>query len=120
GADGVQVRVVPDVDEAIEELVEEIRATEAAGERDEKLAEALSELRLVKDAHEIEQMRLAVDTTIDGFEKIVRALPDAIAHRRRARVIEGTFIGHARVEGNAVGYETIAASGEHATTLHWT
>ncbi|WP_456788166.1 aminopeptidase P family protein [Cellulomonas sp. P5_C5] len=120
GPDGVQVRVVPDVDEAIEELVEEIRATEAAGQRDEKLAEALSELRLVKDAHEIEQMRLAVDTTIDGFEKIVRALPDAIAHRRGERVIEGTFIGHARVEGNAVGYETIAASGEHATTLHWT
>jgi Xaa-Pro aminopeptidase len=114
------VRVVPEADEAIEELVEEIRATEAAGERDEKLAEALSELRLVKDAHEIEQMRLAVDTTIDGFEKIVRALPDAVAHRRGERVIEGTFIGHARQEGNAVGYETIAASGEHATTLHWT
>ena len=65
-------------------------------------------------------MRLAVDTTIDGFEKIVRALPDAIAHRRGERVIEGTFVGHARQEGNAVGYETIAASGEHATTLHWT
>ena len=119
GVDGVQVRVVPDVDEAIEDLVEEIRATEEAGKRDEKLAEALSELRLVKDAHEIEQMRLAVDTTIDGFEKIVRALPQAVAHRRGERVIEGTFIGHARQEGNAVGYETIAASGEHATTLHW-
>lgn len=119
GADGVQVRVVPEADAAIEELVEEIRATEAAGERDEKLAEALSELRLVKDAHEIEQMRLAVDTTIEGFEKIVRALPTAVAHRRGERIIEGTFIGHAREEGNAVGYETIAAAGEHATTLHW-
>ena len=120
GEGGVQVRVVPDVDEAIEELVEQIRATEAAGQRDETLAEALSELRLVKDAHEIEQMRLAVDTTIDGFARIVRALPDAIAHRRGERVIEGAFVGHARQEGNAVGYETIAAAGEHATTLHWT
>ncbi|WP_315099344.1 aminopeptidase P family protein [uncultured Cellulomonas sp.] len=119
GPDGVQVRVVPGADEAIEELVEQIRATEAAGQRDERLAEALSELRLVKDAHEIEQMRLAVDTTIEGFEKIVRALPDAVAHRRGERVIEGTFVGHARQEGNAVGYETIAAAGEHATTLHW-
>jgi len=35
-------------------------------------------------------------------------------------VIEGAFVGHARQEGNAVGYETIAAAGEHATTLHWT
>jgi Xaa-Pro aminopeptidase len=119
GEDGVQVRVLPGSDEAVEELVEQIRATEAAGQRDEVLAEALSELRLVKDAHEIEQMRLAVDTTIDGFEKIVRALPEAIAHQRGERVIEGTFIGHARQEGNAVGYETIAAAGEHATTLHW-
>ncbi|KQY47392.1 aminopeptidase P family protein [Cellulomonas sp. Root137] len=119
GEDGVQVRVVPEADEAIEELVEEIRATEAAGQRDERLAEALSELRLVKDAHEIEQMRLAVDTTIEGFEKIVRALPEAVAHRRGERVIEGTFVGHARQEGNAVGYETIAAAGDHATTLHW-
>ncbi|WP_421743679.1 aminopeptidase P family protein [Cellulomonas sp.] len=119
GEDGVQVRVVPEADEAIEELVEEIRATEAAGQRDERLAEALSELRLVKDAHEIEQMRLAVDTTIEGFEKIVRALPQAVAHRRGERVIEGTFVGHARQEGNAVGYETIAAAGDHATTLHW-
>ncbi|WP_421734550.1 aminopeptidase P family protein [Cellulomonas sp.] len=119
GEDGVQVRVVPEADEAIEELVEQIRATEAAGERDERLAEALSELRLVKDAHEIEQMRLAVDTTIEGFEKIVRALPDAVAHRRGERVIEGAFVGHARQEGNAVGYETIAAAGDHATTLHW-
>ncbi len=120
GADGVQVRVVPEADEAIEELVDQIRADEAAGRRDERLAEALSELRLVKDAHEIEQMRLAVDTTIEGFEKIVRALPAAVAHRRGERVIEGTFVGHARQEGNAVGYETIAAAGEHATTLHWT
>ncbi|MDC7122963.1 aminopeptidase P family protein, partial [Cellulomonas fimi] len=119
GADGVQVLVVPDVDEAVEDVVEEIRATEAAGERDEKLAEALSELRLLKDAYEVEQMRLAVDTTIEGFEKIVRALPAAQQHRRGERVIEGTFVGHARQEGNAVGYETIAAAGEHATTLHW-
>ncbi|WP_273654000.1 aminopeptidase P family protein [Cellulomonas fimi] len=119
GADGVQVLVVPDVDEAVEEVVAEIRATEAAGARDEKLAEALSELRLLKDAYEVEQMRLAVDTTIEGFEKIVRALPAAQEHRRGERVIEGTFVGHARQEGNAVGYETIAAAGEHATTLHW-
>ena len=42
-----------------------------------------------------------------------------MAHKRGERVIEATFDGHAREEGNAVGYETIAASGPHATTLHW-
>ncbi|MEA5052910.1 MAG: M24B family metallopeptidase, partial [Propionicimonas sp.] len=32
---------------------------------------------------------------------------------------EGMFGLHARHQGNAVGYDTSAAGGEHATTLHW-
>jgi Xaa-Pro aminopeptidase len=120
GPGGVRLLVVPGVDEAVEAVVDEIRANDDACLRDEQLAEALSELRLVKDAWEVEQMRAAVAVTIEGFEQIVRALPAAAAHRRGERVIEGVFIGHARQEGNAVGYETIAAAGEHATTLHWT
>ncbi len=119
GEDGVQVLVVPDVDESVDAVVEEIRAQQESGESDDHLVEALSELRLLKDAYEVEQLRLAVDTTIDGFAKVVRALPAAKVHARGERVVEGTFVGHARQEGNAVGYETIAASGEHATTLHW-
>lgn len=120
GTGGVELLVVREADPTVEAVVEEIRATEEAGERDDRLAEALSELRLVKDAYEVEQMREAVTTTIDGFAKVVRALPAAVAHRRGERVVEGTFLGHARQEGNYVGYETIAAAGEHATTLHWT
>jgi len=64
-------------------------------------------------------MREAVAATIAGFEEVVRALPRATGHRRGERVIETTFDAHARLEGNTVGYETIAAAGEHATTLHW-
>jgi Xaa-Pro aminopeptidase len=114
------VLVVPGADEAVEALVEEIRAGHQVGERDEKLAEALSELRLLKDAYEVEQLRAAVAATAEGFDKVLRNLPRAVAHRRGERVIEGTFDAHAREEGNAVGYDTIAAAGEHATTLHWT
>ncbi|KGM00696.1 Xaa-Pro aminopeptidase [Cellulomonas cellasea DSM 20118] len=120
GEGGVQLLVVPDADETVEAVVEEIRAAEDAGLTDARLAEALSELRLLKDEHEVAQMREAVDATIAGFAEVVRALPRATAHRRGERVIESTFGAHAREEGNAVGYETIAASGEHATTLHWT
>jgi Xaa-Pro aminopeptidase len=80
---------------------------------------ALSEMRMIKDAYEVQQLRDAVDATIGGFERVVREIPRAIAHKRGERVIEATFDGHAREEGNAVGYETIAASGPHATTLHW-
>src|SRR5690606_36905127 len=69
--------------------------------------------------HEVEQMREAVAATIAGFEEVVRNLARATAHRRGERVIETTFDAHARLEGNTVGYETTAAAGEHATTLHW-
>jgi len=124
GVDGVQVRVVPEADDAVTFEVELARGesdyTEAEiVESDEALAEAVSELRLVKDAWEVEQMRIAIAATAAGFERVIRELPRAVAHRRGERVIEAVFDGNAREEGNAVGYETIAASGEHATTLHW-
>ncbi|MFD6139471.1 aminopeptidase P family protein [Promicromonospora sp. NPDC060271] len=122
GDGGVHLLVVTGADDAVESLVEELRLEAGEDEdavTDETLVEATSELRLIKDEYEIEQMREAVARTIEGFEAVVRALPRAVAHRRGERVVETTFDGHARLEGNAVGYETIAASGEHATTLHW-
>ncbi|MGW7363165.1 aminopeptidase P family protein [Streptomyces sp. NPDC054841] len=86
---------------------------------DPELATALSELRLVKDSWEVEQLQLAVDHTTAGFEDVVRALPRALAHPRGERCIEGVFGLRARLEGNGTGYETIAASGAHACVLHW-
>lgn len=80
---------------------------------------ALAEMRMVKDEFEVQQLRDAVVATIAGFERVVKELPRATQHKRGERVIEATFDGHAREEGNAVGYETIAASGANATTLHW-
>lgn len=88
-------------------------------EFDDSLSEALSELRLVKDAWEIEQIRDAVAITVEGFHDVVKALPKAVAHPRGERVVETTFAGRAREDGNDVGYETVAASGNNATTLHW-
>ncbi|MGO1318296.1 MAG: aminopeptidase P family protein, partial [Cellulomonadaceae bacterium] len=120
---GVSLAVVPGVDENLDTLVEAIRAeagtAQDGADRDTGLAEAVSELRLIKDDYEIEQMRQAVAASIEGFEHVVRALPRAVSHTRGERVVETTFEAHARLEGNAVGYDTIAASGEHATTLHW-
>ncbi|OKK22693.1 Xaa-Pro aminopeptidase [Streptomyces sp. CB00455] len=87
---------------------------------DGELATVLSELRLVKDVWEVEQLQLAVDHTVAGFEDVVRALPRALAHPRGERWIEGVFALRARAEGNGTGYETIAAAGAHACALHWT
>jgi Xaa-Pro aminopeptidase len=99
-------------------LVAESEALETDGDLD--LARDLSELRLVKDAYEIDQMRRAVDATRAGFDDVIADRPAIIAHPRGERLVEGTFNRRARAEGNAVGYDTIAASGPHACILHWT
>ncbi|WP_441251742.1 aminopeptidase P family protein [Kitasatospora sp. McL0602] len=88
-------------------------------ERDARLAAVLSELRLIKDSWEIEQLQLSVDLTAAGFEDVVRAIPAALRHARGERWLEGAFNQRARAEGNGVGYETIVASGAHACVLHW-
>ncbi|WP_341934994.1 aminopeptidase P family protein [Microbacterium sp. LWO14-1.2] len=86
----------------------------------EDLTRVVSELRLVKDDYEIAEMRRAVDITAQGFDDIIRALPDAVSHARGERVVEGVFHRRAREDGNGEGYDTIAASGPHACYLHWT
>ncbi len=87
---------------------------------DADLARFVSELRLVKDAYEIEQMRLAAEVTARGFDDIVADLPRIIATPRGERAVEGVFHHRARIDGNGEGYDTIAASGPHACYLHWT
>jgi Xaa-Pro aminopeptidase len=124
GQDGVRVRVVPGADPAVEQEVAQARAAngltdEEYADLDNALAEFVSELRLIKDAWEIKQLRLAVHATARGFAEIVRALPDAVGHPRGERVVETAFESVARREGNGVGYDTIAAAGNHACTLHW-
>jgi Xaa-Pro aminopeptidase len=46
-------------------------------------------------------------------------LPAAAEHPRGERIVEGAFFGRARLEGNDIGYTTIAAAGAHACVLHW-
>jgi Xaa-Pro aminopeptidase len=123
--DAVRLRLVRDADAALDQLVDQARDSETAtdGEEqrsaDDELLRALSDLRFVKDAWEVEQLREAVAATVAGFEDIVRALPRAIGQARGERIIETAFEAQARIRGNGVGYDTIAASGHHACTLHW-
>ncbi|MEY4532386.1 MAG: hypothetical protein RI926_155 [Actinomycetota bacterium] len=85
----------------------------------EDLARDLSEMRLTKDAYEIHEMREAVASSIRGFADIARVLPAIAGNTRGERLVEGAFASRARLEGNGVGYSTIAASGDHACILHW-
>ena len=91
-------------------------ALPAQAERDAELATALSEMRLIKDELEVRELRRAVEATHRAFDDVVRALPGA----ETERTVEGVFNLRARVDGNDCGYNTIAASGPNACTLHWT
>ncbi|MFI7361513.1 aminopeptidase P family protein [Streptomyces sp. NPDC050149] len=111
-AAGVPTRIVRGVDPVLEAAVSTDEELDAA------LEEALSDLRLVKDDWEIGELRKAVDSTVRGFTDAVGELSGAVASSERW--IEGTFLRRARLEGNAVGYGTICAAGDHATIMHWT
>ena len=85
-----------------------------------ELLQELSEMRLVKDEFELAELRSAVDATKLGFDDVIADLATIAAHPRGERLVEGTFNRRARLEGNTIGYDTIAASGPHACILHWT
>jgi len=83
---------------------------------DGELATHLSEMRLVKDEYELEELRKACAISKLAFEDAIRAMRAAKSERE----IEAAFWSRARTDANDVGYLTIAAAGEHACTLHWT
>ena len=113
----VPTRVVPAVDDDVTDLVH--AAGGATTEADTTFGSFLSELRLIKDAYEIEQLELSCRSTAEGFAEVVKALPTAVERGRGERWVEGVFELVARHRGNGVGYDTIAAAGPHACTLHW-
>ena len=91
---------------------------EYLGADDEKLMEFLAEQRIIKTDWEVSEIRRAVEATKDGFENLIASIPKASA--RGERVLEAAFYEKARLHGHDLGYETIAASGNHANILHWT
>jgi Xaa-Pro aminopeptidase len=108
-----RTRVLRGLDGSVDGQVRQVQP-----ERDESLATALSELRLVKDDWEIARLQDAVDATVRGFADVARVLP---ADRPVSeRLLEGVFGLRARHDGNGVGYGSIVGAGTHAATLHWT
>ena len=100
-------------------FIKEFKKKEVVTLDNAALAEFVSELRLIKDEYEIKEMRKAVAASVEGFKSVVRNLDRAIKHPRGERIVEGAFFAEARANGNELGYDTIAAAGEHACTLHW-
>ena len=96
---------------------EKVDAARSPTKADTDFAALCAELRLEKDARELEEMQVVIDATARGFEDVIRGMRDRI---RTEREVEVAFYARARTEGNDVGYGTIAAGGAHACVLHWT
>ena len=111
--DDVETFAIHHEDPVVDSLVKVRKKREA------KLLANISELRLIKDSYESAEIQRAIDVTIRGFSDMVQAIPAAISVKRGERIIESAFNGRARLEGNEVGYDTIAAAGSHACVLHW-
>jgi len=111
----IETKDLKEFDELISNLPDDL----VVDLQNQEVEEFVSELRMVKDSYEIEQMRLAVAASAEGFNDVLRALPWAMAHERGERVVEAAFFARARMDGNDLGYETIAAAGNHACILHW-
>lgn len=109
---GLDVRPIGDLEDALRTSA----PTRTLG-HDVDLDRVASEQRLVKSAWEIDQLAEACDITTRGFNDVVAEW--TAAQQYGERWIEGTFFRRARTEGNDLGYDSIVASGSHATTLHW-
>ena len=121
-ADASPLRIVRGANERLDQFVDAARGVQGGGngpDADAEFARHLSELRLVKDDFEIAELQAACDDTAVAFEAVVRELPNAVEQGRGERWVEGVFGLHARHRGNGVGFDTIAAAGDHACTLHW-
>ncbi len=111
--DQIATLVIRGIDPTVDSLFEKHKKREA------KLLAEISELRLIKDKYEISELQKAVDITARGFNDMIRSFPAAASGRRGERIVEAAFYGRARLEGNELGYDTIAAAGAHACVLHW-
>ena len=113
---GVETRPLDDLDTAVKGSARRLAAAASDADADADLQRVLSELRLVKDDWEVEQLDAAVAATAKGFDDVVSEFPNA----KSERWLEGTFHRRARTDGYDVGYGSIVGCGAHATCLHWT
>lgn len=124
---GIPVRPLAELDTALSGTGtilagRRVPVSELPVERSEELDRVCSDLRRIKDDWEIDQLRFAVDHTVEGFAAVAREIETAIDRRgpvRGERWLQGTFDRYARAVGRGPGYATIVGSGSHAPTLHW-
>ncbi len=120
---------MPGLGARIEGWLERVRAKSRAGveapRAQNDLAPVLAEMRLVKDAGEIETMRRAAAISADAHLRAMRFCAGRFAHDRCDAIpeyeIEAEFLHEFRRRGaDGPAYGTIVAAGANACVLHYT
>jgi Xaa-Pro aminopeptidase len=83
---------------------------------DEELRFALSRVRRIKDAVELERMRIAERATSAGFAAAVPLLREGVTEREVQIELETAAL---RSGGDAMAYDTIVGSGPNSGVLHF-
>lgn len=123
-AGAMRVRVTSEIDPQITSMVESIREANGFADpgknstSDGKLHEFAAETHVVKDGYEINEIRKTVDATRYGFDRLLSIPPAVFNKLRSERILEGAFSAVSRELGNAIGYDSIMASGPHVPILH--
>ncbi|MDO4753607.1 MAG: aminopeptidase P family protein, partial [Bacillota bacterium] len=75
----------------------------------------IAEMRVIKDKHEIEQMRKAIEITNIGIRRLYEVCEPGMMEYE----LEAEFLYQLKKRGEKNSFETIAASGENGVILHY-
>jgi Xaa-Pro aminopeptidase len=110
----------PELDRKMAELIRGARRTRARSGTGplalEDLEPTLGELRVVKDAHEVERMRTAARIAVQGHRAAIRSVRPGAGEWEVEAALEGTFRS---LGATGPAFPSIVGSGANATTLHY-
>ncbi len=111
----------PEADAVLIRVIQHLRARRRQGTtfpvRIQDPAEILHEMRLIKDAEELERLRRATKVSSEAHEAAMREVRPGMTEYQVQAIVEYHF-----KKGGLLypGYPTIAGSGPNATILHYT
>ena len=76
---------------------------------------ALKQMRTLKDIEEIQQIKEAIKITHDGLQGLVKTLKET----KKEHLLHAAFVYELNKQHSKEAFDTIIASGKHATILHY-
>lgn len=76
---------------------------------------ALKQMRTLKDIEEIQQIKEAIKITHDGLKGLVKSLKET----KKEHLLHAAFLYELNKQHSKEAFDTIIASGKHATILHY-